>query len=375
MKKLTLLFLALFIVASLLSSCKGNTETGKKDEVPSPTNASQSPSDESTTQPAANDGIAMITSGGTIDDHSFNAMLWKGLARAGNDFGFKPAFIEETGGSAEELLEGMTTLYNNGNRLIFCPGMALIGAMNEARQMYSDLNIAMIDTVVDPFSNVASTSFDVLQAGYIAGVAAAVELGEAEFGFIGGMEFPEIQAYNWGFQQGLAAANYFYGTTATIVEENVIYCGDFGNFMLGQTLASEMYDRGVNVILVAAGQTGMGVIDAAKSRILSSHAWVITVDFDQYERGIYEGEKSVILTSAMKKYDSAAYEIIRMHLDGKFPGGQEIRMDIHNNGVGLPEENPNLSQGTLDAVAERVAALIDGSNALINYPDPGSIIP
>lgn len=366
MKKLTSLFLAFIIVASLITGCNGNSTNDKTPEA-TPTaepTAAPTPSEEARTN-----GIAMITSGGTIDDHSFNKMLWEGLEKAGNDFGFKPEFIEETGESDEALLGGIKALYDGGNRLIFCPGFALIGAMNEARQSYKDLSFAMVDVVTDSLPNVISTSFAIEQAGFLAGVATAIELNSGECGFIGAMEFPGIQLYNWGFQQGLMYTNDFYGTSVTVKQENVIYEGSFDNFEGGKSIAARMYDSGVKAILIAAGNTGIGALEEAKERAGTEDAWIIAVDFDQYERGIYDGTNSVILTSAIKKYGAVAYEISKKFLDGKFPGGQIIRMDIVNDGVGIPNENPNLSKSAVEAANLAAMKLKEGSLAVIDYPD------
>jgi basic membrane protein A len=345
MKKTISVLLAVLLISSLATGCNNpGTET-----TPTATPGSGgSPASE------VNKNIGMITNGDTVDDHAFNANLWKGLARAGTDFGFKPALREETGFSTEELLGGITSLYDAGTRLVFCNGMGLIEPMTQAKEKFKDLHLVMIDAVVDEDPMVVSTSFDTVQAGYIAGIAASVEIGEGEFGFLGGMTFPSVQTYNWGFQQGILHANEFYGTSITIKEENVVYAETFSDFMLGQKLAGEMYDRGVSVILVAAGQTGMGAIEAAKGRAASGNAWIIGVDFDQYGRGMVDG-KSVILTSAIKRYDNAAYEIIKMYLDGNFPGGSEVRMNASYKGIGIPDENPNLSQAAVDAAAERLA--------------------
>jgi len=114
-----------------------------------------------------------------------------------------------------------------------------------------------------------------------------------------------------------------------------------------------MYDNGVKAIFTAAGGVGVGAINEAKARAKSGdEAWIIGVDVDQSEDGIYEENKSIILTSAMKKIDSAIFDIIKNELDGNFPGGQTLTFDIKNDGVGLPNENPNLSEDTMKTVEE-----------------------
>lgn len=99
----------------------------------------------------------------------------------------------------------------------------------------------------------------------------------------------------------------------------------------------------------------MGVITEAKGRAAKGEdAWVIGVDVDQYMDGIYEtgNNKSVILTSAIKYLDQATYDMIKAEVEGKFPGGQTLTFNVNNNGVGIPENNPNLSEETVNAVKQ-----------------------
>ena len=65
-----------------------------------------------------------------------------------------------------------------------------------------------------------------------------------------------------------------------------------------------------------------------------------------------ENNKSVVLTSEIKKVNEAAYQIIEAELAGKFNGGETIVFDASNDGVGIPEENPNLSEDTIAKVSE-----------------------
>ena len=122
-----------------------------------------------------------------------------------------------------------------------------------------------------------------------------------------------------------------------------------------------MYDRGVKVIFTAAGGTGMGAITEAKTRAVNGQeAWVIGVDCDQYADGIYEGDKSVILTSAVKKVNEASYDMIEAELNNEFPGGQSLVFNAKNDAIGIPKENPNLSDETVAKVNEVLEAIKNG---------------
>jgi len=143
--------------------------------------------------------------------------------------------------------------------------------------------------------------------------------------------------------------------------DNFIYQGTFDDVAAGQQIAASMYDRGVKAIFAAAGGVGVGVINEAKSRAATGkNVWVIGVDVNQYADGIYSGDKSIILTSAMKKIDQSAYDMIKAELDGSFPGGEILTFDASNNGIGIPAENPNLDADVEAKVAEAFAMLQSG---------------
>ena len=144
----------------------------------------------------------------------------------------------------------------------------------------------------------------------------------------------------------------------SLKEENIVYEGTFENAAGGTQIAATMYDRGVKAIFCAAGSVGNGVITEAKTRVNTGEtAWVIGVDSDQYNDGIYADGKSVILTSAIKKVDVATYDAIKDFKEDKFKGGQTLTFDVSNDGVGLPEENPNLSEDTMTKVNEVIEAI------------------
>ena len=123
-----------------------------------------------------------------------------------------------------------------------------------------------------------------------------------------------------------------------------------------------MYDRGVDAIFCAGGAVGNGVITEAKNRVSSGEkVWMIGVDSDQYNDGIYDGNKSVVLTSAVKKIDTATFDMIKEFKEGKFQGGKVLNFDVHNDGVGIPAENPNLSSETMAAIEKLYAELKEGN--------------
>jgi basic membrane protein A and related proteins len=322
----------------------------------------------------------MVTDSGTIDDKSFNQGTWEGILRAQKELGIKTKYLKPTGTTEADYSKEIGNLYDAGYRFIVTPGYKFETAIFHAQDKYKDAKFVLIDgsphagdnnNVVG--SNTVSIFFAEHESGFLAGVATAVQLKTGEAGFIGGMEIPPVQKYNWGFQQGIKYANEKLGTSISLKPENVVYQGSFDNVAAGGQLAAQMFDRGVNVIFAAAGGVGIGAINEAKTRASSGKSvWIDGVDVDQYNDGIYKGDQSVILTSAMKKVEQAAFDMIQNELDGKFPGGQTVVFDSKNNGVGIPEKNPNLSEETVKAVNDVFAKLQSGEIKVAS--EQGSLI-
>ncbi len=324
--------------------------------------------------------VGMVTDSGTIDDKSFNQGTWEGIHRAGKEFKLETIFLKPEGTTEADYVKDISNLYDGGFRLIICPGFKFETAIFQAQQKYQDAKFVLIDG--QPHAgdfkpvlgkNTVSILFAEHESSFLAGVATALKIRDGEAGILCGMEIPPVQRFNWGFQQGIKYANEHYKTNVRIKPENVIYQGSFDNVAAGQQIAAMMFDKGVKVIFNAAAGTGIGAINEAKKRAkVSQIAWVIGVDRDQYADGIYEGNKSVILTSAMKCVDQAAYAMIKALKEGNFPGGQTLTFNAKTNGIGIPNNNPNLS----DEIQTKVVEVLKGlqSGKIIVFDRQGNLI-
>lgn len=312
--------------------------------------------------------VGMVTDAGTIDDKSFNQGTWEGVLKVTKDLGLENKYLKPTGTTEADYIKEMGNLYDAGYKFIVCPGFKFETAVFKAQDKYTDAKFVIIDgnphsgdykPVVKP--NTVSIFFAEHESGFLAGVAAALQIKEGEFGFIGGMEIPAVQKFNWGFQQGVAYANTNLATKITMKAENVIYQGSFDNVAAGGQLAATMFDKGVKAIFCAAGGVGVGAINEAKARVKAGKAaWIVGVDVDQFADGVYEGQKSVILTSAMKGLGQAAYDMVKAEKEGKFPGGKTLTFDAKNNGIGIPANNPNLSADVVKSVSDIFKKLQSG---------------
>jgi basic membrane protein A len=317
--------------------------------------------------PAAKTKVGMATDSGTIDDKSFNQGTWEGVKRYETDKGtIEASYLKPKGQTETDYINAINDLVDSGNKIIVTPGFKFETAVNKAADDKKDATFILIDGSThkpDSFDfvkhdNVVCVFFNEHEAGFLAGVAAALNTKTNKLGFVGGMEIPPVQRYGWGYKAGVAYANKNLGTKAEIVDYQ--YQGSFDNVAAGQTLAAGMYSKGEDIIFHAAGGVGQGVFNEAKQRAKKGEAvWVIGVDVDQYADGDIGG-KSVTLTSAMKRIDNAAYNYIDAKLNNKFPGGQIITLSLKDGGVSLPEKNPNLSTDSVTKIDTVKKDIVDG---------------
>lgn len=343
------------------------------------------PKEPTVVTPPAKYKVGMVTDAGTIDDKSFNQGTWEGILKAATDMDLDTKYLKPAGTTEANYITEIDNLVAAGYKFIVTPGFKFETAIFSAQDKHKDVKFVLIDGSPNNAlygkpefkaavgANTVSIFFAEHESGFLAGVATALKLKSGDVGFIGGMEIPPVQKFNWGFQQGVAHANKNYGTTITIKAENVIYEGSFDNLAAGQQLAGQMYDKGVKAIFAAAGGVGIGVINEAMTRAKAGQdVWVVGVDVDQYAAGIYKDDKSIILTSAMKYIDTAAYDMIKAEKAGTFPGGKTLTFDAKNNGIGIPKTNPNLTAEIETSVAAVFAKLKDGS--LVVSAEQGDLI-
>lgn len=363
MKKLLSLLLVAMLVLGLMG-CAKKAEEPATTETPAETTAAvettAAPAETTETpaveEPAKTDfTVALVTDTGGIDDKSFNQGTWEGIKRFSADTGAESVYAQSN--SDADYIPNLSTFAEDGYGLIVAPGFLFADAMLEVANNFPDQSFLIIDSTVADRPNVASAVFSEEQGSFLVGVAAAkatLEAGKDKVGFIGGMEFDLIFRFEAGFEAGVHAVD----PNITVLNG---YVGDFTSADKGQSIASQMFDDGAYVVYHAAGGAGNGLIKEAKDRRTNGEdVWAIGVDKDQYPDGIYDGDKSAVLTSMMKRVDVAAYTVAEMAMNGEFPGGQTLSFTLANGGVGIPETNPNLSADAVAAVADFEAKIKSG---------------
>ncbi len=320
--------------------------------------------------------VAMTTDSGTIDDKSFNQGTWEGIELYKEENGtIETKYIKPEGQAEADYLNAFADLVDAGYEVIFSPGFKFETAVYKAQDQYPEVKFVILDGAPNNGDGTAvinenseSIMFAEHESGFYAGIVAALTSKTGKVGFVGGMEIPAVQKFGYGYVAGVAYANEKFGTTTEVTQ--YMYEGSFDNVAGGQTVAGSFYDSGCDIVFHAAGGVGVGVINEGKTRRSAGEdVWVIGVDVDQYNEGIMEDGTSCILTSATKELGAASYDTIQQIIDGEFKGGQKIVLDSSNGGVGLPDENPNLSEDTVAKYEETFAKVASGELVVPTSPE------
>lgn len=316
--------------------------------------------------------VGLVTDVGGIDDKSFNQGTWDGIKLYGKETSGKEGkdfkYLQST--AEADYVPNLSTFADEKLDLIVAPGFLFTSAMVEVATRYPQQKFLLIDALAKDKSdkllpNVCNAVFAEHEGSFLVGVVAALKAKaekQSTLGFVGGMQFPLIEKFQAGYEQGIKAV-------CPECKVLVDYAGEFGNPGKGQALAAKQFGAGAYVVFHAAGGTGNGVIKEAKERSQRGDLrWAIGVDKDQYADGAYGGGKSAVLTSMTKRVDVAAHDVAVMTRDGKFPGGQILTFALKNKGVGLPAKNPNVSPEILAQAAAFEAKIASGQLKVSEVP-------
>lgn len=365
-RKLVAVLATVAVVASLFAGCgssdKGTTDKGK----------------DQTNQTKKSDVIiGLATDEGGLNDKSFNQAADTGIKKVQSESGVQYKPVESTNKDAYTANLQALALDMKSN-LTFAIGYQMEKALTDVAKQAKDSNFAIVDTVVN-LPNVQSLVFKEHEGSFLMGVIAAKTTKTGKIGFIGGKEGDLIGKFEAGYVAGARAVN-------PNIKVDVRYADSFAESAKGYELAKAEYGEGSDIIYHAAGGVGLGLFQATKElRKAGKQVWAIGVDMDQAITVLDENKKpiyaDVILTSMIKRVDTATYEASKEIVEGKFKGGTVKVFGLAEEGVGIapssrgviPEDmkglvKSNVPQDVLALADKYIAAIKEGKIAVPEKP-------
>ena len=317
--------------AGLLTACGGSSSSS----------AASSQTASSSTA-AAKTRIGMVTDVGGVNDKSFNQTSWEGL-QALDPNEFEVSYLESK--TDADYTANIEAFIDEGTDLIICVGYMLADATKAAAKEYPDQLFAIIDDATNAdLPNVACLMFAQNEASYLVGVVAGMMTKSNTVGYVQGMVSESMNQFGVGFIAGVKAAN----ADATVLQFNA---NAFGDAAVGSAAATDMITKGADVIYHAAGGTGNGVIEACKT----NGVYAIGVDTDQSTLA-----PETVITSAMKRVDTASQDIAKAVRAGSFESGVHT-YDMTNGGVDIAPTQDLLPADVIAAVEQAKADILAGT--------------
>lgn len=293
-------------------------------------------------------GLALDVGG--LGDKSFNDAANRGLQQAIEDglVAEENTKLIETNQTGSNRDANMVNLADTGYDLVLGIGFSFSPGVNEIAGDYPDQFFGIVDGFADEAENVANLTFKEHEGSFLVGAAAAMKSESGTIGFLGGQEGTGlIEKFEAGYVAGAESIN-------PDIEVLVEYIGDsvqaFVDVTKGEALSEKMYDQGADVIYHAAGQSGLGLFKAA----VEADKLAIGVDSDQSLTASPE-ERELILTSMLKRVDTAVYNAIQQVVDDAWESGTQV-YGLADEGVDYAVNEFNDNE---DLLSEEIQAKLD----------------
>jgi basic membrane protein A and related proteins len=250
--------------------------------------------------------VVVLTDAAGLGDKGFNDVCWQGVQKASQDFGLSAQFIQSR--EQADYVANLSLAAQNAD-VVVTLGYLYADAVKKVAPHFSEAHFVHIEGDISG-NNVASFDFRSEEGGFLAGLVAGSFTRTKKVGVVTGMDIPPVEAYVSGFRAGMKTAGRYRGE---LLETIVTSVGSFNDPVKGKTLSRTLIDRNVDVIFRAAGNSGIGVVEAAKD---ASGIYLVAEDLDLDAE--FPGK---VLTSALKRMDVAVYGALQDFVKGSFQGG------------------------------------------------------
>jgi basic membrane protein A len=292
--------------------------------------------------------VGLVTDISGLNDRGFNHLSYVGLKRAQAELGVQGEVFQTK--AAQEYVPNLSTFPRRGYDLTVGVGFTEAIAIDTVANTFpkSKFTIVDVDQTEEPHKppNLLGLLFKEQETGYLVGYLAGLEEkrrpGKDVIGSVGGEKQPPVDRFIAGYRAGARAAD----PGITLLNG---YSQDFADLAKCKQIALNQIEQGAGVVFQVAGGCGLGALDAAKEK----HVWGIGVDADQSFLGPH------ILTSAVKRVDTAVFDAIKLVKDGKFRGGN-ITVGLKDNGVAIGKISPKVPKSEVAKVMQVRADIISG---------------
>lgn len=283
--------------------------------------------------------VCVVVSSG-FGDKSFNDSAKAGAEKLKEDFGIDVKYIECNN---QNFKQRMMSAADTSNVVV--PVGWEFTEISEVAKEYPDVKFIWVDNVADGIEklpNLLCITYTQNEGSFLTGYIAAKMTKSGVVGAVGGEDSTTINDFMVGYEQGAKYAN----EKVKVVKN---YAGTYTDPATGKECAKALHDQGADVIFQIAGNTGMGVFQAAKEEKFNA----IGVDQDQkLTAPEFDNE---IICSMIKAVGNSIYDTIKDYAQNdKWEGGRVWTADMATGYISIVYGDENSTQQVPDAIKAEV---------------------
>jgi basic membrane protein A len=273
--------------------------------------------------------VCFVTDVNGLDDNGLNALTWKGIERAQDQFGIQAKSVESKDAASYEAdVDGMVS---QGCDLIVSAGAGMADAVSSAAAANQSQQFLLVGAPAGGGTgNLRSLVFDTDQPAFLAGFLAAGATRTGKIAMFGAAEDEATDSIMDAFSRGVDYYMKQHEATTTLLgwdpaSRTGEFVGEAGVAQATESFLSE----GADIILPLGGKAATAalkpVADNGRAYAIGSYTdWSRTSS--QYS--------DFIMTSILVNADDATLEVIDSLVNGSFSGG-EASLSLADRGVGL----------------------------------------
>jgi len=355
-----------FILVFSLSACKKLAKVGEDEE---------NTISESIPQGTAGADVAFILptdDASVIERSGWVQKAWEGVKSFCEGNGKSVTWYAPQSNTTQGFSDVIKTAASGGTGAIVSTGPGSVEALAKAQSEFQSVKfIAVEASGIQPLieDNTYAIFHQVNEAGFLAGVA-AVKGGFKNIGILTGYDTPEMNAWCYGYIQGINYAAGNEGISGISVKQKYVNSSVASPAI--QELAASWYDDGCDLIIPLMDGGNLSLFAAADK----ANKPCFGSDVDQ------GALSEMVLTGAVRHIDKSVSSALKSAYAGDFPGGTYKWFTVTDAGVGLAEGNWRLDQFgyTLDSYKADLKAFTDNVNKqrssllveAISRKDPGT---
>lgn len=305
--------------------------------------------------------VGLLFLGG--DDRGFNELGLAGLKRAQGVLEIERIDVPiARAGTDWEIRRASRAV---GAGLLIVMGHIFQRYLPEVTRDFPELTFVSLDQATDA-PGVASFSFKEQEGSFLVGAAAALKTVSNTVGFLGGAPIPVIDRFQAGFMAGARHVQPEIEIMVDHIAEGYEGLDAFMSPSLGYQKGRALFEGGADIVMHAAGASGLGVFEAARVTEAGERHWAIGADSDQF-LNVRSDLRPHVLTSMVKRSDTVVFDVIRTWVENKLVPGSDQVYGLADGAVGYSTSGGFIDDIT-DQLDEYAAQIIAGEIQVPGHP-------